>query len=121
VVITTGALGLAGVGLGIGFHVLAEDKKGEAGKLGDALVADGIGCETSTPRRCSEYSDAKQAFFDARTAETISFIAGGTLATAAVVLAIVWPDKVRPSVARGVQPLVAIEPGGTFLGLAGQF
>ena len=121
VVITTGALGVVGLGLGVGFHVLAEDKSSRALALEDELANAGVRCEIGAIAPCHEYQETKQAFFDARTAETISFIAGGTLATAAVVLAIVWPDKVRPSAARGVQPLVAIEPGGTFLGLAGQF
>jgi hypothetical protein len=121
VVITTGALGVVGLGLGVGFHVLAEDKKGEALGFGNALVEDDIGCERSTPRRCAEYEDAKQSFYDMRTAETISLIAGGTLATAAVVMAIVWPDKGRPSAAVNARPLVAVSGKDFFLGFGGQF
>jgi tetratricopeptide (TPR) repeat protein len=121
VVITTGALGLVGIGLGVGFHVVAEDKKGEALGLLDDLQEAATNC-SRTPRdtRCRSYDSAKSGFHDARTAETVSFVAGGALATAAVVMAIVWPDR-GERVTASVQPFFVVDRTGSFFGVSGKF
>jgi len=121
VVITTGALGVVGLGLGVGFYALSEDKKNEAIRLENKLVDDGVACSEGTSTDCKEYVAARQSFYDWRTAETVSLIAGGALVTTAIVMAIVWPGGSRPSAANLLRPIIAVDHRQTFFGLSGQF
>ncbi len=101
--IIVGLAGLAGVGVGTAFGLVAMSKNN------DALQPQN--CRTQslcTPAGLSLTSDAKNA----ATVSDIGFVAGGLLVATGAVLVLVAPSSSAPSTGLRVTPLVAASGGG---------
>ncbi len=91
-----GALGLAGLGLGVGFAISSQTAKEQEDRIRDAGA--GICGANGDPPRCDELREVRGDVNSRATLSTIGYIAGGTLVLAAVVTYFVWP-KAKSSTA----------------------
>jgi hypothetical protein len=120
VVITTGALGVVGLGLGVGFHFVSEAAGDEAAAEQKRLAEDGIACEFGTSPECAQYAAKRSEYYDFRTGAIVGLVAGGALVTTAVVMAIVWPESKAPGGAN-LRPSLVVSSDEYFVGLQGKF
>lgn len=107
--IALGGVGLAGLGVGIGFGAHAMDRNSASKSLEEICVAE------SGPRgACAAGKDARNGAYRAATVSTIGFIAGGVGVGVAVAL-LAWPSKRAAAPKLGgidVTPLVGVDGGG---------
>ena len=121
--VTLGVLGVAGLGVGAGFLVASEAKKGDAEDLSATLA---VGeCSNGSSSDCDKLAEDAKDKDRLGNIGTGSLIAGGALAVGAVVTYALWPRKEVPVTSarlRDIRPTVgASEAGGWTVGLRGKF
>ena len=123
--VTLGVLGVAGLGVGAGFLVASEAKKGDIEDLSADLSANATNCSQTSSDDCKELSNLAKDKDRLGNIGTGSLIAGGALAVGAVVTYALWPRKEVPVTSarlRDIRPTVgASEAGGWTVGLRGKF
>jgi len=108
--LVTGLLGLAGIGVGIGFGVVA------IGKAGEAHAA---GCmNNSCPDAASAEKD--RSAFTSGTVSTVTLVLGGALAVVGITLVIIAPKKAAKKATRAsLQLTPSVGPNSVGLGFSG--
>jgi tetratricopeptide (TPR) repeat protein len=121
VLITEGAVAVAGISVGIGFLLnrgSAETRIQNAQGALDLLVGnDDTACaRVPTPAACTDLRDAIEDYDNAGTISTVGFVVGGVAAAAALLTYFVWPTSEK-------ERAFVIGPSRAGLGLAasGQF
>jgi tetratricopeptide (TPR) repeat protein len=109
---TIGVVGLAALGVGVGFAVASQSAKDKE----DALREGGICLDPSSPP-CRELDDQRSDVNTKATVSTIAYVSGGVLLAAAAVTYIVWPSS-KSSASRVVVSPMA---GGGMVQLGGRF
>lgn len=133
VTLTLGSLALAGIGGGVGFYIYSDQLGKDATALQGDIRESGVGCPSHPD--CEALTDTLIQSDSAQHIALGSFIAGGALATAAVLTYVLWPHEYGPEKSaarptttaartlRHLRPLGTFDParGSMWLGLRGQF
>ncbi len=124
--IAEGVVTAAGLGIGLGFTVRANQASDEADRaLADIDSKDPArqcGSELeSVQSACSQLSDLKQREFDARHVATAGFIGAGTGAVLLLATWLLWPDEGAPADASTPRLNARFDGRRSFVGVFGQF
>lgn len=120
VVITTGSLGVIGIGTGIGFLVASGSQKSEAESLRDSLTSQGVDCSDPSQSGCAELSSAAKKTDSYKTVGIAGLAAGGALLAGATLAYFLWPEGDADTASLTPQ-LEWGENGSWKLGLSGTF
>lgn len=135
VTLTLGGLSLVGIGGGVGFYIYSSDLGSEADALRDGIRRDDDNPRCPGHADCDALGDTLKQSDDMQHVALGGFIAGGSLAAAAILTYVLWPHQygpaqsaARPSSTVGLtvshlRPSAAFDParGSMWLGLRGQF
>lgn len=120
VVITTGALGVAGLGTGIGFLVASGSQKSQAQDLMSSLKDEGADCLDPSQSGCAELASHSKKVDSYKTVGIVGLAAGGALLAGATLAYFLWPEADASTATLSPQFELG-EHGSWKLGLSGTF
>ncbi|WP_437875741.1 PEGA domain-containing protein [Sorangium sp. So ce513] len=119
-VIALGAASAVGLGLGVGFTVASNGASADAHAQREAILRDGPGCLNASgavAERCAQFSRTMARSDRFRDMAGVTFIASGTVALAALAVAL-WPQSGRTQVS-AVRVIPELRGDSTGLSLFG--
>ncbi|HSC87664.1 MAG TPA: hypothetical protein VLC09_10355 [Polyangiaceae bacterium] len=117
-----GALGVAGLALGVGYFVASGNTSSTAEALRDDIAGDGGACgETGADPRCDAFLDQVELAREQHTIGIVGVSAGAALVAAGALLFGLWPSGGDSASGMRVVPQFGWSPGGAYGGLRGQF
>lgn len=132
---TLGGLSLVGIGGGVGFYIYSSELGKEADALREEISNDEDNPSCPGHAECDALADKLKQSDDMQHVALGGFIAGGSLAAAAILTYVLWPHEYGPAKSatgpsttasgswRHLRPTGAFDParGSMWLGLRGQF
>ncbi|MCL2724871.1 MAG: hypothetical protein FWD69_10590 [Polyangiaceae bacterium] len=108
-----GALGVVGLGVGVGFAISSKSAKDTENSLRATVP-----CVDASSAACGQLKDARNSVSNRATVSTVGYVAGGVLIVGAVATWFLWPQS-KQTMGMKVSPVVGAGTGG--LDFSGSF